>query len=275
MDAKRSQSIIYLLTKLELEKQKNWEWVNNKEIIFLQSKILSNLGFENFFFTRSNNKNQPSDFLSLLRKNQTIHYLNQVHGNRVINASEALQKNLANADGLISDKKNQSLWIYSADCAPVLFVDKFSRKVAACHAGWKGVANRIIVSTLNKISLKKSNQNNIAIAIGPAISAKHYEVGIEVIKLIYESLNHKGNEDKFDPEKHVTKLESMKIIKSNTQSKKINLDIRAAIKEQLLKEGIKESQISICPICTFSESSLFFSKRRCPNNGIQWSAISN
>ena len=46
------------------------------------------------------------------------------------------------ADGLIGNKCNQNLWIYTADCMPIFFADKRTRKVAALHCGRKGLEKK-------------------------------------------------------------------------------------------------------------------------------------
>ena len=57
---------------------------------------------------------------------------------------EAEEEEIVEADGMVSDRHNQNLWIYTADCMPILFADKRKRLVAAIHCGRKGLANKII-----------------------------------------------------------------------------------------------------------------------------------
>ena len=37
------------------------------------------------------------------------------------------------ADGLVGNKCNQNLWVYTADCMPIFFADKKTRNVATLH----------------------------------------------------------------------------------------------------------------------------------------------
>ena len=39
------------------------------------------------------------------------------------------------ADGLVGNKWNQNLWVYTADCMPIFFADKRTRNVATLHCG--------------------------------------------------------------------------------------------------------------------------------------------
>ena len=54
------------------------------------------------------------------------------------------------ADGLVGNKWNQNLWVYTADCMPIFFADKMTRTVANLHCGRKG---------LEKKNNKKSGKN--------------------------------------------------------------------------------------------------------------------
>jgi len=48
------------------------------------------------------------------------------------------------ADGLVGNKCNQNLWVYTADCMPIFFADKRTRNVANLHCGRKGLEKKII-----------------------------------------------------------------------------------------------------------------------------------
>ncbi|MFL0768520.1 MAG: laccase domain-containing protein, partial [Prochlorococcus sp.] len=54
---------------------------------------------------------------------------------------------------------------------------------------------------------------------------------------------------------------------------KLQLDIRLAAKEQMLRLGIDQTQISCCPLCTVAEPTLFHSWRRDQVKAVQWSGI--
>ena len=80
------------------------------------------------------------------------------------------------ADGLISDKCNQNLWVYTADCIPILFADKRTRKVAALHCGRKGLEKKIIKNLVEIFDNLGSSRDNLLVAIGPSISKEFYLV---------------------------------------------------------------------------------------------------
>ena len=64
---------------------------------------------------------------------------NQIHSNLIVFGSHSPKESKVDADGLIGDKSNQNLWIYTADCMPIFFADKRTRYVAALHCGRKGL----------------------------------------------------------------------------------------------------------------------------------------
>ena len=52
-----------------------------------------------------------------------INYLKQIHSSKVIQVNNTLNLKNKVADCLITKSKNQSLWIYTADCIPILIAD--------------------------------------------------------------------------------------------------------------------------------------------------------
>ena len=67
--------------------------------------------------------------------------------------------------------------------------------------------------------------------------------------------------------------EMIPLFKKDSNPNKILIDIQAAAILQLFKEGIKQNQINLNRICTFSNPKLFNSFRRDKTNSRQWSCI--
>ena len=67
--------------------------------------------------------------------------------------------------------------------------------------------------------------------------------------------------------------ETIPLFKKASNPNKILIDIQAAAILQLFKEGIKQHQINLNRICTFSNPKLFNSFRRDKTNLRQWSCI--
>lgn len=100
-------------------------------------------------------------------------WLEQVHGNRVIKAKQTQQP--IQADASYSDEAGIVCAILTADCLPVLLASTNGTKIAAIHAGWKGLLAGIISNTIHAIGSAQ-----VIAWLGPAIGANCFEVGHEV-----------------------------------------------------------------------------------------------
>jgi len=103
------------------------------------------------------------------------HWLQQVHGNRVVDAADTLVN--AAADAIIARSAGSVCAVLTADCLPVLFCDRAGREVAAAHAGWRGLAAGVLEQTVDRMH---SPGRELLAWLGPAISAAAYVVGEEV-----------------------------------------------------------------------------------------------
>ncbi len=80
-------------------------------------------------------------------------------------------------DALLSAGHELALAVVTADCVPVLMAS--SERLAAVHAGWRGLAGKIIEATVERFQGDK-----VVAWIGPAIGPCCYEVGDEVAERI-------------------------------------------------------------------------------------------
>lgn len=102
-------------------------------------------------------------------------WLKQVHGIQVADAATALHH--AEADAIFSNQKNQVCAVLTADCLPLLFCNQIASKVAAAHAGWRGLAEGVIEQTVEAL---QESPDDIMVWLGPAIGARCFEVGQDV-----------------------------------------------------------------------------------------------
>ncbi len=102
-------------------------------------------------------------------------WLNQVHGNRVVEAD--FWPEPADADASISRRAGVACVVMTADCLPVLFCAADGSEVAAAHAGWRGLADGVLEATLADMHAPNSE---IMAWLGPAIGPAAFEVGDEV-----------------------------------------------------------------------------------------------
>ncbi|AIT08891.1 polyphenol oxidase [Candidatus Francisella endociliophora] len=101
-----------------------------------------------------------------------VKWLNQNHTNIVKSFDEC---DAGFCDAIITDKPNQVCAVLTADCLPIILFDKKMTKVAAVHAGWRGLSQGILEETLKEfIGL------DLVAWFGPCITESHYEVGADV-----------------------------------------------------------------------------------------------
>lgn len=101
-------------------------------------------------------------------------WLDQVHGKHIINNSVPADRE---ADGIFMEQAGVVCVIMTADCVPLLLCNNEGTRVAAIHAGWRGICAGIISEA---ISLFADSPQSIQVWIGPHISPDNYEVGNDV-----------------------------------------------------------------------------------------------
>ena len=187
----------------------------------------------------------------------SVHRLKQVHSGLVLAASEAQGDPWPEADGLVSDAGGQSLWVAGADCTPVLIADPESGSVAACHAGWRGVAAGILTTAISQLEASGCRREQLLVALGPAVSGINYQV-------------ERVTSEQLGP---IDALQAAGAVLDDPEPGRDRLDIRQAAQWQLLQFGLQPEQLSICPLCTVAEPELFHSWRRDQVKAVQWSGI--
>ncbi|NJL42830.1 MAG: peptidoglycan editing factor PgeF [Pseudanabaena sp. SU_2_4] len=239
----------------------DWQWQEG----VLVCNLLSN--WRHGFFTRSHAPETPDRLKQLIRAEGRAYRAKQVHGDRVLRSTEIDLDPLPEADGVCAIKEtmtNQSVWVCTADCVPVLIGDRYLGSVAAVHAGWRGTAAKILAVAIAKFLERGSSASDLCVALGPAISGDAYQVTQEVADRVLLTIAHPQG------------------ISSDPQPDRCRLDLRSVQQQQLVEMGIKSEQIAIAPYCTLKDKEHFFSYRRnCLENPdktpsrsqVQWSGI--
>lgn len=116
---------------------------------------------------------------------QQIHWLNQVHGNRVVDIDNLdITTEIIAADAHITMNKTLALAIMTADCVPIMVSDETGKILAGIHAGWQGLAKGVIANTIDTMR-QKADHNPINFAnwqawVGSCINREYYEVDEKV-----------------------------------------------------------------------------------------------
>jgi len=237
-----------------------WSWVGCYGGYYLQADLLQD--FEHGFFNRQWQGRDPDVLAGTISAGVSVHRPQQVHSALVLAASEASGQPWPQADGLISDAGGQSLWVCGADCTPVLLADPRSGRVAACHAGWRGVAGGILLQAVARLEQVGCHRSDLLVALGPAVSGANYQVETAVAEQVAAALP--GS---------LADLEACGALLPDAEPGRHRLDIRAASRRQLQQAGLSDAQISACPLCTVAEPLLFHSWRRDQVKAVQWSGI--
>ncbi len=102
-------------------------------------------------------------------------WLNQIHGTRVLDL-DSWQGQLTDADASVTTTAGLAAVVMTADCLPVLFCDSAGKRVAAAHAGWRGLCDGVLEATL----MHFPEPSTVLAWLGPAIGPLSFEVGSEV-----------------------------------------------------------------------------------------------
>ncbi len=178
---------------------------------------------------------------------QPARWLAQMHGTRVVNADTV--EGVPEADASVACHAGTVCTIMIADCLPVLFSNRAGTRVAAAHAGWRGLSGGVLANTVAQMVAAGDAPADLLAWIGPGIGPAAFEVGADVYEAFVtsdaEAAQHFKPRGAHAPDKWLADL--------------FGLAHRA-----LVRAGVK--QISGGGVCTYS-SERFFSYRRDKNTG--------
>jgi polyphenol oxidase len=101
-------------------------------------------------------------------------WMNQVHSSVAVEADAREQ---LIADGCWTATPGVACAVLTADCLPVLFCNLEGSRVAAAHAGWRGLSAGMLEATIESMQTPGAD---LMAWLGPAIGPAAFEVGAEV-----------------------------------------------------------------------------------------------
>ena len=185
-------------------------------------------------------------------------------------------------DALITSESGVLLTIRIADCLPLLIADRRLRVIAAIHAGWRGTLARVIEKAVGEMRRAfGSCPQDLVAALGPAIGRCCYEVRSDVARSF--AAQFPSAAEWFDgPFDQLAYGEDPLWLPWLTMmppghvppAPRVQLDLRACNRWQLIDAGVPEGQIDVSDLCTACRKDLLFSYRRGgPKTGRMMAAI--
>jgi polyphenol oxidase len=170
--------------------------------------------------------------------------VHQVHGARAVLVSGQTDLHSQEADAVITEDPACIASIRVADCVPVLLASEDGRLVAAVHAGWRGAIAGVVPAAIAAMrEAMDGRANALLAAIGPCIGPDAFEVGDEVAEVFARAF----------PESPPVSVGG---------SGKAHVDMRRAVRMQLVDAGIREDHMDGTDRCTYRDRDEFFSHRR-------------
>ncbi|MGG7077404.1 peptidoglycan editing factor PgeF [Clostridium sardiniense] len=189
---------------------------------------------------RSFNRNTDEgiDAINSIKEDFNVYkviYLKQIHSDVVLNYNDEVDFIENEGDGIITNKRNIAIGVFTADCVPVIIVNEVDGVIGAVHSGWKGTFNSITKKALQKmVDLYSVNHKNTKIYIGAHIRKCCYEVSEEL-------------KEKFIKEKS---------IKEDILFDGRNLSLKECIIKDSIDSGILEENIYDFDACTYCEDKI-------------------
>lgn len=133
-------------------------------------------------------------------------------------------------DGVDTLSSYQPLAVMSADCLPIVFACRNTGKIAAVHAGWRGLVNNFLA----KVIARFEHAGTLSVWVGPHIFQDKFQISDEIAG--YFNLYPQA-------------------IKADKKDGKYLVNLAEIAGHQLDALGVKNIQVS--PVCTYANEHCF------------------
>jgi YfiH family protein len=150
-------------------------------------------------------------------------------------------------DALVTNRPGLLLSVVTADCAPVLFVDRAAGVIGAAHAGWRGAVAGVTDATIAAMIALGARIERISAAVGPCIAQKSYEVDHAFLERLLA--DDSGNDRFF----------------TDGPSGKPHFDLEAYVAARIAAAGV--TRVETIGLDTYTNEERFYSYRRATHRG--------
>jgi hypothetical protein len=231
----------------------------------LEGKKILNLGFMAWDSREAVTENRRLFQSAVAAKDSTLLPLKQIHSD-VVHLFLKPAGDPPKGDASLTNTPGLLLGVQTADCVPILLVDRKKHVVAAVHAGWRGTLARIAQKTIGRMQLEFGcKPADLLAALGPSIGPCCYEVGVELVTKFtaqFADAHDYFDEPRTGDEPNPIQWLNMAPPGHQPPPKNVHLDLRKANRSQLIASGLRPNNIYSTDLCTACRTDLFFSHRR-------------
>jgi YfiH family protein len=166
-------------------------------------------------------------------------WLEQVHGIDVVEHRGESPAIPPRADAAVAFEPGRVCVVMTADCLPVVFVDRAGTRIGVAHAGWRGLVGGVLEATVKRLRVPPSD---LIAWLGPAIAQAAFEVGPEV------------------REAFVRQDEAHAAAFASNAAGRFQADLYVLARRTLARAGVEH--VSGGTHCTSAEVAAFYSYRR-------------
>jgi len=220
-------------------------------------------GFSGGSFTSANMSYQVGDQAEMVDRNRqallhsagennfsSLVTVRQVHGNRCLTVTDRDPERLAQlaetgADALLTDQPGVLLGVLTADCLPLIMIDRNRRAVAVVHVGWRGLEQSIGTVVVRELIRRFAVAvETLQVYAGPAIGSCCFQVGSEVVDRFRRHFALDGIAGWYQE-----------------RPSGYYLDLLSIQRAQLLAAGLAKENFQVVDICTYCHDFCFSYRR--------------
>jgi YfiH family protein len=191
--------------------------------------------------------------------------LKQVHGHDTVFADEVPHGTTPPADIVVGRGSARVLAVQAADCIPLLIADRRTGAVAAAHAGWRGLAQRVPEVAVKEVCARFGcDPADLLVACGPSIGACCYEVGPDVRDAFVAAASVSGDADAWFSRSAASAPSNppMAGIRAGGRPGHWFFDGWQCVRDQLVSAGVRPADVFVAGLCTASHPHQLCSCRR-------------